>query len=296
MRSTPLAVTVVIGGLVLAVALDAQTATTPDFSGRWLLDPSRTTLTGAPLRILESPQSGSSAVTPPTKIKDVRPRYPQEAQVRRINGKVVMDVMIDATGDVVDLEILNSSPMFDDDALGAVAQWKYLPATKDGVPIASVMTVTVGFAIGRPSEQRQAGDRRNTMTSLGKESPPGSIGLGSPAEILSIEQDAKGLKISSSTRNGTDNVIYRFDGRKSENRRRTMGTLAAGKTMAFVSRWDASKLITDITWNSIVGPQRRAETMTVVGDTLVIELIRPLAPPTAELFVARAVYTLKRPS
>jgi protein TonB len=54
-------------------------------------------------------------------------------------GEVVLDVTIDPTGQVADLQILATLGYGVD---GAVAQtvrtWKFSPATRDGVPVASV--------------------------------------------------------------------------------------------------------------------------------------------------------------
>lgn len=54
-------------------------------------------------------------------------------------GDVVMDVTIDPTGQVADLQILQTLGYGVDGAVAdTVRTWKFSPATKDGVPVASV--------------------------------------------------------------------------------------------------------------------------------------------------------------
>jgi periplasmic protein TonB len=54
-------------------------------------------------------------------------------------GEVVLDVTIDPTGQVVDLQILATLGYGVDGAVvDTVRTWKFSPATKDGVPVASV--------------------------------------------------------------------------------------------------------------------------------------------------------------
>jgi protein TonB len=61
-------------------------------------------------------------------------RLPHGAQ-----GEVVLDVTIDPTGQVADLQILATLGYGVDGAVAdTVRTWKFSPATKDGVPVASV--------------------------------------------------------------------------------------------------------------------------------------------------------------
>jgi TonB family protein len=83
----------------------------------------------------------------PNKIKDVAPRYPDEAKDKRIQGIVILEAIIDAEGNVTHVRVLRSIPALDQAAIDAVKQWKYEPTLMDGVPVPIVMTVTVGFAL-----------------------------------------------------------------------------------------------------------------------------------------------------
>lgn len=83
----------------------------------------------------------------PERVKYVPPVYPTEAQQARIQGIVIIEAVIDESGQVAAEKVLKSVPLLDDAALAAVSQWKYTPTTVNGVPVPVVMTVTVNFTI-----------------------------------------------------------------------------------------------------------------------------------------------------
>ena len=83
----------------------------------------------------------------PTKIKDVKPVYPQDVQAAGVQGVVIIEAIIDEEGNVANARILRSIPMLDPAALGAVSQWKFTPTQLNGVPVAVFMTVTVNFTL-----------------------------------------------------------------------------------------------------------------------------------------------------
>ncbi len=86
-------------------------------------------------------------IKPPTKIRDVRPVYPQEAQDAKIQGVVIIEATIDGTGRVRDARVLRSIPMLDDAALAAVRQWEFTPTLLNGAPVPVIMTMTVNFTL-----------------------------------------------------------------------------------------------------------------------------------------------------
>lgn len=295
MRPPFLSLFLLIG--TLAFAPPPQTPARPDFHGEWTLDPSRTTVTGAPVRVSGQPGNTDPAnMTAPVKLRDVPPRYPEDALTARREGRVILEAMIDAKGNVVDLSVLRSAPEFDEAAYNAVAQWKYRPATRNGVAIPTIMSVTVNFSIGMRGAPRSSGPPSDLATPAGRgSSQGGGNGLGPIPDALSITQDASGVKVTRRLSDEADRATYRFDGRKTDNRLRSMGGLAVGRTLTFVSRWDASRLVTDITWNSIAGPQQRTETIALEGDALIIELVRPPLEFGGDPIVRRTAYLRKRP-
>ena len=84
---------------------------------------------------------------PPRLIKQTRPQYPQEAFVKKIEGTVVVEILIDASGRVIRARVIQSVPALDGAALQTVYQWVFAPAMKHGRPVATVAHAPVGFRI-----------------------------------------------------------------------------------------------------------------------------------------------------
>jgi protein TonB len=85
----------------------------------------------------------------PKKLVHVAPLYPEIARTARIEGIVVMEALLDATGKVDSVRVLRSVALLDDAAIRAVKQWRYTPTELNGVPVPVLMTITVRFALER---------------------------------------------------------------------------------------------------------------------------------------------------
>ena len=81
------------------------------------------------------------------KTTDAAPRYPDIARASRVEGMVILEVVIDDRGNVTDARVLRSVPLLDDAALEAVRRWKFKPARLNGESVPVVMTVTVNFKL-----------------------------------------------------------------------------------------------------------------------------------------------------
>lgn len=69
----------------------------------------------------------------------INPDYPQRALSRGIEGWVVVQFTISATGTVKDAQVVDSSNgIFDDAALKAIARWRYNPKVEEGVAVERV--------------------------------------------------------------------------------------------------------------------------------------------------------------
>ncbi len=70
----------------------------------------------------------------------ITPEYPMRAVNRGIEGWVIVQFTITATGAVKDAIIVDSDPkkIFDDAALKAIARWRYNPKVEDGVAVERV--------------------------------------------------------------------------------------------------------------------------------------------------------------
>jgi len=86
-------------------------------------------------------------INAPTKIRNVSPVYPLEAQAARVQGVVILEARIEPNGGVGDARVLRSIPLLDEAALDAVRQWEFTPTLVNGQPVPVIMTVTVNFTM-----------------------------------------------------------------------------------------------------------------------------------------------------
>ena len=84
---------------------------------------------------------------PPRLLRQVRPIYPSEAFVKKVEGTVVIEIVIDEQGRVSRMRILTSVPLLDAAALEAVRQWVFVPAQKRGRTVATIAVAPVSFRI-----------------------------------------------------------------------------------------------------------------------------------------------------
>jgi TonB family protein len=95
---------------------------------------------------LRSSQIVSGAL--PNKVKHVEPTYPA-ALAQRVEGFVMVMIMVSTQGRVTDAKILQSVPLLDQAALDAARQWEYDPKGMTGPVVARV---TVPLERSRKSE------------------------------------------------------------------------------------------------------------------------------------------------
>ena len=77
------------------------------------------------------------------------PSYPPSARRRGLEGRVVLDLTIDAGGRIVAVALVRSSGVgsLDDAAREAVAGWRFRPAHRDGQPVESRRQVPIRFQL-----------------------------------------------------------------------------------------------------------------------------------------------------
>ena len=83
----------------------------------------------------------------PQIVRQTKPLYPQEAFVKKIEGVVEVEFLIDGQGDVVSARVIRSVPLLDAAAIATVKQWKFRPAMKGGRPVATIARAPVAFRI-----------------------------------------------------------------------------------------------------------------------------------------------------
>jgi len=86
----------------------------------------------------------------PRKVRDVRPRYPIDAERNNVQGVVIIEAVIDESGAVANARVVRSVPMLDASAVDAVRRWLFTPTELSGRAVAVVVTVTVAFSAQTP--------------------------------------------------------------------------------------------------------------------------------------------------
>jgi TonB family protein len=72
----------------------------------------------------------------PVVISEVRPLYPKEAKEKQIEGSVALNVLIDETGTVRQVSVLEGPELFRSGALDAMKKFRFKPALVDGKAVA----------------------------------------------------------------------------------------------------------------------------------------------------------------
>jgi TonB family protein len=101
---------------------------------------------GEPLRV-------GGDVTRPVKISGEPPVYTEVARRARATGVVIVEVVIDAAGNVSSPRVLKPLPFgLDAAAIKAVQTWKFTPAMFRGQPVAVYFVLTVNFQLASDFE------------------------------------------------------------------------------------------------------------------------------------------------
>jgi TonB family protein len=104
--------------------------------------------TGSLKRLAIQVYKAGDGVSLPQVIRQVGPQYTSEAMAHRIEGVVVLDVVVKADGAVGDVNVTQSLDAvygLDAAAVKAMKQWEFKPGTKDGKPVAVRVEVKMTF-------------------------------------------------------------------------------------------------------------------------------------------------------
>jgi protein TonB len=110
----------------------------------------------APPRPAQNPapaatQRGDLVDVPDTDVEAVftpKPAYPPLARQQRVGGVVILRALIDDNGSVEQVQVLRGIKPdlgLDAAASSSVRNWRFRPATKDGVPVKIWKTITIPF-------------------------------------------------------------------------------------------------------------------------------------------------------
>jgi periplasmic protein TonB len=89
----------------------------------------------------------SQGVTKGLLVHRVEPAYPTLARAARVQGEVVLSAIIDANGQITNLQLVSGHPMLVPAALAAVREWRYKPYLLNGQPVEVETTITVIFSL-----------------------------------------------------------------------------------------------------------------------------------------------------
>jgi TonB family protein len=93
-------------------------------------------------------------------VKKVAAQYPLEAKIVRLEGTVVLQTVIDKTGEVSSVYALSGPPLLESAAVEAVKQWQYRPFSMNGQPVEVETTVEVVFALDGSQPTTRAQSRK----------------------------------------------------------------------------------------------------------------------------------------
>lgn len=83
----------------------------------------------------------------PVALSEFRPIYPKMAKEKRIEGSVVMDVLIDETGKVRQVSVIEGLEIFKSSAQDAMKKFLFRPAVVDGSPVAVRIRYSIKFKL-----------------------------------------------------------------------------------------------------------------------------------------------------
>src|ERR1039458_1211888 len=84
---------------------------------------------------------------PPKLVSSPLPDSPSLARTEKMQGIVVIDALVDATGKVTDMRVISGSARLTQAAMDALRTCKYEPARLNGQPISLHVQVSIKFAL-----------------------------------------------------------------------------------------------------------------------------------------------------
>lgn len=89
----------------------------------------------------------SQGVTQGMVLSKVQPIYPADAKAARIQGSVVIGVVIGKDGNIQSERLVSGHPLLAPAAMDAVKQWKYRPYLLNGQAVEVDTQVTINFTL-----------------------------------------------------------------------------------------------------------------------------------------------------
>src|SRR5262249_24562241 len=83
----------------------------------------------------------------PREVYSPKPEYPEIARQAQMEVTVIVRVLVSREGNVQEVILERSSPMFDDAAETAIRRWRFRPGILDREPVAAWVTIPVRFVL-----------------------------------------------------------------------------------------------------------------------------------------------------
>jgi TonB family protein len=94
------------------------------------------------------PYRPGSGIEPPRILREVKADYTDDARRRRVEGEVVLEIVVRRDGSVGSLKVVRGlDPGLDERAAAAVRQWRFEPARRQGSPVDVIVEVAVEFKL-----------------------------------------------------------------------------------------------------------------------------------------------------
>jgi protein TonB len=91
-----------------------------------------------------------NGVETPRLVREVKPQYTAQAMRAKIQGTVLLECVVATDGTVGNIKVvrsLDSTFGLDQEAIKAARQWKFIPGTKQGTPVAVLVTIEIQFTL-----------------------------------------------------------------------------------------------------------------------------------------------------
>jgi protein TonB len=89
-------------------------------------------------------------------VHKVPPKYPEDARNHRIQGTVLVDVIVGTNGKVTDTKLVFGHPALAKVTVDAIRKWKFKPYLLNGNPIEVETQVTMNFSLSGGVDQSSA--------------------------------------------------------------------------------------------------------------------------------------------
>jgi TonB family protein len=80
-------------------------------------------------------------------LERVEPQYPDAAREQRLQGPVVLNVLVGVDGQVRELKVVSGDSVLAKAATDAVRQWRFRPHRTNDVPVEFETRITVNFSL-----------------------------------------------------------------------------------------------------------------------------------------------------